>query len=452
MAGGSSSDYAKQAVVPQVANVAASPVEPVKPQPPAVQQQTCKCEFCEYLQANRISLGGVDHVFQCEFCGEGFASQGNFNRHRCGSTDIQVYRCEVCRREYGTSRTEPSVGVGLLEGARAKCDICNRNYVQSTTTTTSSTTLYGQVGRPALAEANSYAKMTTSESPMERSDLGGIEEPFGADSECISELLTEGTPVVEPLPKTFYVLANSEMNAGAYLQNAKISSESGVTSLHQYDQYEDEDYSSMSEDEAIVPIVNTTSQPTNQTILTFPLVSSHQQEPYAKSPNQEQAKTELPIQETLVDTSSNAVIPTFPSFNSAETIPAMSTNLTEEEECDSSSKELSSGVTPDRPFKCHICERSYRNHKNLKAHIKGAHEGIRANQCEICGKNFSGSSYLVIHRRRHTGERPFKCGTCGKAFVDSRALSVHARLHTPGNRLKCECFFQEALVKLKTKN
>ncbi|KAL1399890.1 hypothetical protein pipiens_007872 [Culex pipiens pipiens] len=414
----SGSDYAKQAVVPQVA-AAAAPVEPVKPQPPPVQQQTCKCEFCEYLQANRISLGGVDHVFQCEFCGEGFASQGNFNRHRCGSTDIQVYRCEVCRREYGTSRTEPSVGVGLLEGARAKCDICNRNYVQSTTSTTS-TTLYGQVGRPALAEANSYAKTTTSESSMERSDLGGIEEPFGADSECISELLTEGTPVVEPLPKTFYVLANSEMNAGggvaagSYLQNAKISSESGVTSLHQYDQYEDEDYSSMSEDEAIVPI-----------------------EPYAKSPNQEQAKTELPIQETLVDTSSNAVIPTFPSFNTAETIPAMSTNLTEEEECDSSSKEPSSGVTPDRPFKCHICERSYRNHKNLKAHIKGAHEGIRANQCEICGKNFSGSSYLVIHRRRHTGERPFKCGTCGKAFVDSRALSVHARLHTPGNRLKC---------------
>ncbi|EAT41789.1 AAEL006615-PA [Aedes aegypti] len=397
------------------------------PQPQ--QQQTCKCEFCEYLQANRISLsgsagvssagGGVggDHVFQCEFCGEGFASQGSFNRHRCGSTDIQVYRCEQCRREYGTSRTESSIN-GLE--ARGKCDICNRNYV----------------GRPALAEANSYgsnssgtssSKASVVDSPMEH-DLSSI-EPFGSDSECISELLTEestpilGTQQVTLPGKTYFVLGNVELQqmaaavatGGSYLQNTKVSSESNVTSLHQYDQYEDEDYSSMSEDEAIVPI-----------------------EPYAKSPNQEQAKTELPIQETIVDTSTNVGLPSFSSIVSSSSAAFTSIVPHEEEgRCDSSSKGPDPAPQPDRPFKCHICERSYRNHKNLKAHIKGAHEGIRANKCEICGKNFSGSSYLVIHRRRHTGERPFKCTTCGKAFVDSRALSVHARLHTPGSRLKC---------------
>ncbi|XP_055641806.1 zinc finger protein 271-like [Toxorhynchites rutilus septentrionalis] len=419
------SDYVKQAVVPQVATMA--PEQPPKTLISQIaqqqqQQQSCKCEFCEYLQANRISLSGSggsgtvvgeDHVFQCEFCGEGFANQGSFNRHRCGSTDIQVYRCESCRREYGTSRTESNING--FEG-RGKCDICNKNYVQSTTGETGGMTLYGQVGHPALAEANSYAtaKASVVDSPMEH-DLSSI-EPFGSESECISELLTEGPSAVEShamtLPgKTYFVLGNVElqqMNIGitSGVQNAKISSESNVTSLHQYDQYEDEDYSSMSEDEAIVPI-----------------------EPYAKSPKQEQAKTELPIQETIIDTSSNVGLPF-----SASTASGAPTE--EEGKCDSSSKGTDP-VQPDRPFKCHICERSYRNHKNLKAHIKGAHEGIRANQCEICGKNFSGSSYLVIHRRRHTGERPFKCTTCGKAFVDSRALSVHTRLHTPGNRLKC---------------
>ncbi|XP_065075756.1 zinc finger protein 271-like [Ochlerotatus camptorhynchus] len=429
------SDYVKQVVVvPQVATMAPQQIQQVQ------QQQSCKCEFCEYLQANRISLSGSggssgsavggDHVFQCEFCGEGFANQSSFNRHRCGSTDIQVYRCEQCRREYGTSRTESSING--LEG-RGKCDICNRNYVQSTTMAATAevagvgTTIYGQVGRPALAEASSYSsnssssKLSVVDSPMEH-DLSSI-EPFGSDSECISELLTEeSSPMVEPqqvgiIPgKTYFVLGNVELQqmaaaaGGSYLQNAKISSESSVTSLHQYDQYEDEDYSSMSEDEAIVPI-----------------------EPYAKSPNQEQAKTELPIQETIIDTSSNAGLP----FGVSSASTGSTTTLPEEEgKCDSSSKG-SEPTQPERPFKCHICERSYRNHKNLKAHIKGAHEGVRANQCEICGKNFSGSSYLVIHRRRHTGERPFKCTTCGKAFVDSRALSVHTRLHTPGSRLKC---------------
>ncbi|XP_055542337.1 zinc finger protein 271-like isoform X2 [Wyeomyia smithii] len=421
------SDYVKQAIVPQVATTL-EPAKIVTPQP-----QSCKCEFCEYLQANRISLGGSggfetptestgDHVFQCEFCGEGFVNQTAFNRHRCGSTDIQVYRCESCRKEYGTSRTESSIS--RLEG-RGKCDICNRNYVQSTPGEVggATVTLFGQVGRPALAEASSYSsKASVSDSPMEH-DLSSI-EPFGSDSECISELLTdevsssaatasEPQQTSLPLAKTYFVLGNLDLQqqiatsgasagagGGSYIQNAKISSESSVTSLHQYDKYEDEDYSSMSEDEA-----------------------------YAKSPNQEQAKTELPIQETIIDTSSNVGLP----FCTAGLVSIASE---EEGKCDSSSKGPDAGQ-PERPFKCHICERSYRNHKNLKAHIKGAHEGVRANQCEICGKNFSGSSYLVIHRRRHTGERPFKCNTCGKAFVDSRALSVHTRLHTPGSRLKC---------------
>ncbi|XP_050077210.1 zinc finger protein 271-like [Anopheles maculipalpis] len=234
----------------------------------------------------------------------------------------------------------------------------------------------------------------------------------------------------------------------------------------------------MSEDEAIVPI-----------------------EPYAKSPNQDHAKTELPIQETIVDTSTGGIGTVIPlqQFGSGglprddaalgralmmhgvaqhvhvqqqsqqqqnhhpSNLAQTKTHLDDDEEgkCDSSSpslgifvggstamangeekatqksqSSLASGSNLERPYKCHICERSYRNQKNLKSHLK-VHEGIRAYQCEICGKNFSGSSYLVIHRRRHTGERPFKCVTCGKAFVDSRALAVHARLHS-GERLKCE--------------
>ncbi|XP_061513512.1 uncharacterized protein LOC133393282 [Anopheles gambiae] len=579
------------------------------------QQQTCKCEFCEYLQANRISLTG-DHSFQCEFCGEGFSTQTSFNRHRCGSTDIQIYRCENCRQEYGSSRAMSTIG--NCE-PRDKCDICNRNIVQSlpeeqaaygpsmaagsspmssqtTASVLSDGTIGGTVHLPTMIATLTSPEVSNESvsdlsanvnvrsivnSPIEQHDLSSL-DPFGSDSECLGQFFaaepsstspctassTATNLQCQPMPtsanmgsllsipvlhqpesaKTYFVLGNvdqlqqfhdiaappppataeqapvqqppagsnlptavtnsfhhlhlapagpgphqqqqllplSLQNAAPATAGSLLLSEHEVTSLQQYDQYDDEDYSSMSEDEAIVPI-----------------------EPYAKSPNQDHAKTELPIQETIVDTSTGISVMSLPPFGTgglprdADGSPLGRTLIPpthgvgaqhhlqqhqqplqqqqqhhhlsdvslihrdEEEEgkCDSSSSPLGllvgspSGIAngggerrphqaqssttttttstnPDRPYKCHICDRSYRNQKNLRSHLK-VHEGIRAYQCEICGKNFSGSSYLVIHRRRHTGERPFKCVTCGKAFVDSRALAVHARLHS-GERLKCE--------------
>ncbi|XP_052864648.1 zinc finger protein 808-like [Anopheles cruzii] len=557
------------------------------PQTPLQQQQPCKCEFCEYLQANRISLTG-DHSFQCEFCGEGFSTQSSFNRHRCGSTDIQVYRCDSCRREYGSSRTMSTINT--FE-PRDKCDICNRNYVQSlpeeqvsgapvansATDTGSLATgiplivpphgigsnkpcnamplasiaspagTLGEMANGCSSDLGTIGTRPIPSGPTEH-DISAIES-FVSDSECIgdfcgNESLSLGVPgmthyamktmelasnrtmnttSLHPEPaKTYFVLGNVELQQfqsaamsppavnpaavnnisntsgsmssnGFYrlhasqhtsyhhhhhpqqqpvlvpsVLNHQTPKEHEVTSLQQYDQYDDEDYSTMSEDEAIVPIVNMITSSVPQLLIgIFQL-----QEPYAKSPKQDQAKTELPIQDTIVDTSTKASIPAKTSFpgglaqgleqqaqlrmplvvHSNTMSPA---NDDDEGKCDSSSSvthssfcigsefhEASSTNRPnsyasvDRPYKCHICDRSYRNQKNLKSHLK-VHEGIRAYQCEICGKNFSGSSYLVIHRRRHTGERPFKCTTCGKAFVDSRALAVHTRLHS-GERLKCE--------------
>ncbi|XP_035794266.1 zinc finger protein 62 homolog isoform X3 [Anopheles albimanus] len=578
-----------------------APIQQQQPQQQQ-QQQSCRCEFCEYLQANRISLTG-DHSFQCEFCGEGFSNQNSYNRHRCGSTDIQVYRCESCRHEYGTSRTMPTINSGE---PRDKCDICNRNFDQSmledrvscgpvppplpptpisnslasmeTVPTmgvvavpppmgTANSSVVGNGSTSNLASSKSYnvpillasvsstspagtfrdtsnggtsdlsaaaSVRSIADSPMEH-DIGTL-DPFGSDSECISEYLghesmssgayastyctgrkmectlsessgTTGSLLPESA-KTYFVLGNVELQQPVHpttnnsadipptpvsQHNANSISANGyqhrhiplqqqtvppplhhhqqpplslpnllhhlapkeyeVTSLQQYDDqhYDDEDYSTMSEDEAIVPT-----------------------EPYAKSPNQDHAKTELPIQDTIVDTSTKTLLPppvthlgnTTNQYAMHELKPPMAidalgpigplSRCADEEEggkCDSSSSLRSTGGltqksnaegvpdasrvgSTDRPHKCHICERSYRNQKNLKSHLK-VHEGIRAYQCEICGKNFSGSSYLVIHRRRHTGERPFKCSTCGKAFVDSRALAVHTRLHS-GERLKCE--------------
>nr|XP_054920584.1 zinc finger protein ZFP2-like [Dermacentor andersoni] len=85
--------------------------------------------------------------------------------------------------------------------------------------------------------------------------------------------------------------------------------------------------------------------------------------------------------------------------------------------------------TDERPYKCQVCEKSFRHSCHLKIHNR-THTDERPHKCQICAKSFRQSSHLDNHRRTHTDERPYKCQICNKSFRQSNHLDNHKRVHT----------------------
>lgn len=83
-----------------------------------------------------------------------------------------------------------------------------------------------------------------------------------------------------------------------------------------------------------------------------------------------------------------------------------------------------------RAYTCNICDKSFKNVKQLRNH-KFLHREKTKHSCPECLKSFSYRGQLKIHMDMvHKKLKPFSCNLCGYKGSSKTSLKMHSRQHT----------------------
>ncbi|XP_020654584.3 zinc finger protein 408 [Pogona vitticeps] len=91
--------------------------------------------------------------------------------------------------------------------------------------------------------------------------------------------------------------------------------------------------------------------------------------------------------------------------------------------------------TGERPYRCHFCGDAFPQRPELRRHMI-SHTG-EAHFCTVCGKALRDPHTLRAHERLHTGERPFRCHLCPKSYPLATKLRRHQKAHHDDKPHRC---------------
>jgi hypothetical protein len=84
--------------------------------------------------------------------------------------------------------------------------------------------------------------------------------------------------------------------------------------------------------------------------------------------------------------------------------------------------------TNKEPLLCRHCGEKFQNFHSRKQHEFLRHSGERPYKCKLCDKTYRWQASLDAHVETHSDERPFECNQCGKAYKNKGNLRRHEGL------------------------
>lgn len=97
----------------------------------------------------------------------------------------------------------------------------------------------------------------------------------------------------------------------------------------------------------------------------------------------------------------------------------------------------------ERNFKCDICNKAFKNTKQLKNHrrIHRSAEQMPTHNCTKCNLRFTNTRSLKKHVERHhneNGREEYKCDECGRISISKDGHKLHILTHKDDKKFICD--------------
>ncbi|CAH8628503.1 unnamed protein product [Schistosoma intercalatum] len=80
-------------------------------------------------------------------------------------------------------------------------------------------------------------------------------------------------------------------------------------------------------------------------------------------------------------------------------------------------------------YSCPYCRATFSSPSYLQRHISRRHEIFDRPTCSVCGKGFSSTNSLAVHKRLHRNYMPYYCQLCNANFAQKSHLKLHLDSH-----------------------